>query len=263
MTGGGYADTAHLPRGSVQGNRFVVPVPPGFGTSFVVADGDFLDRVAALGITPTNKGLISFWFAPSAAAGGVRILSNETDQNWINVEGSGNHISIGAANGISVRSFSPSASSDVVNIRGNGPLILNVYSHVIATWDGGTGAYKIYIDGVDAHVAGGLVAAANAEWGGGAPTSIAAARDTGAPVAKLDGCLAHLWFDERNYLDLDVPVNLKKFRTATGHPASVGADGSLPFGTVPRIYMADGKTNTGSGGAFVVNGTPGTCGTAP
>ena len=81
--------------------------------------------------------------------------------------------------------------------------------------------------------------------------------------AKLNGCLAELYFNQAEYLDLDVTANRRKFNTASLKPTSLGADGSLPTGTAPILYhrVADGAaastfaTNLGTGGNFTITGT--------
>ena len=61
------------------------------------------------------------------------------------------------------------------------------------------------------------------------------------------------------FLDLSVVSNRRLFRSVTGHPVSLGANGSVPFGVQPRVYLANGfatyQNNLGSGGNFSVTGS--------
>jgi len=78
----------------------------------------------------------------------------------------------------------------------------------------------------------------------------------------IDGRLGNVFFDT-SYIDLSVPANLAKFVTGTGidaKPADLGANGELPFGTAPLIYLPmygnNAGKNYGTGGDFTVNSGP-------
>lgn len=77
---------------------------------------------------------------------------------------------------------------------------------------------------------------------------------------KLNGCLSEVWWTN-TYLD-----DTTKFASG-GKPISLGADGSLPTGTQPIIYLKDSsatfENNSGSGGDFTINGAFTACGTEP
>lgn len=78
----------------------------------------------------------------------------------------------------------------------------------------------------------------------------------------LNGRLGALWFNT-SYIDLSVPDNLAKFVTGTGidaKPVDLGANGELPTGTSPLIYLPmygnNAGKNYGTGGDFTVNSGP-------
>ena len=78
----------------------------------------------------------------------------------------------------------------------------------------------------------------------------------------FNGRLGNVFFDTR-YIDLSVPANLAKFVTGTGidaKPVDLGANGELPFGTPPLIYLPmygnNAGKNYGAGGDFTVNSGP-------
>ncbi len=80
--------------------------------------------------------------------------------------------------------------------------------------------------------------------------------------AFFNGRLGHLYFDT-SYIDLSVPANLAKFVTGTGidaKPVDLGANGELPTGTAPLIYLPmfgnNAGKNYGTGGDFTVNSGP-------
>lgn len=78
----------------------------------------------------------------------------------------------------------------------------------------------------------------------------------------FNGRLGALWFNT-SYIDLSQPANLAKFVTGTGidaKPVDPGANGELPTGTSPLIYLPmygnDAGRNYGTGGDFTVNSGP-------
>ena len=82
--------------------------------------------------------------------------------------------------------------------------------------------------------------------------------------SKANGCISELFFHP-TYIDLSVEANRRKFITATGKPAFLGANGSLPLGVQPLLYAPDGNpvTNRGSGGNFTLTGSLDAASTTP
>ena len=74
----------------------------------------------------------------------------------------------------------------------------------------------------------------------------------------LDGNIGFLYFNN-SYIDFSQEANRLKFFDAFNNPVDVGADGSVPTGSQPLIYMNEGfhlGTNLGSGGNFTPQNTP-------
>lgn len=78
----------------------------------------------------------------------------------------------------------------------------------------------------------------------------------------FNGRIGALWFNN-SYIDLSVAANLAKFVTGTGidaKPVDLGANGELPTGTSPLIYLPmygnNAGKNYGTGGNFTVNSGP-------
>jgi hypothetical protein len=72
------------------------------------------------------------------------------------------------------------------------------------------------------------------------------------------GNIGFLWFNT-NYIDFSQEANRLKFFDAFNNPVDLGADGSVPTGSQPLIYMNEGfhlGTNLGSGGNFTPQNTP-------
>lgn len=89
-------------------------------------------------------------------------------------------------------------------------------------------------------------------------TRFATVTNLGSITDYFDGKIGFLWFNTE-YIDFSQEANRLKFFDAFGYPVDVGADGSLPTGNVPLIYMNKGfhqGTNLGSGGDFTPQNTP-------
>lgn len=86
----------------------------------------------------------------------------------------------------------------------------------------------------------------------------AVATDAGSEGSSLyNGSMAEIWLDP-SYIDFSVEANRRKFIDASGKPVSLGADGSLPTGSAPAVYLKDPAAtfgnNSGAGGNFTING---------
>jgi hypothetical protein len=83
---------------------------------------------------------------------------------------------------------------------------------------------------------------------------------------KVNGDLAEVWFAPGIYIDLSIESNRRKFISATGNPVYLGANGELPTGSSPIVFLSGATdswhTNKGTGGGFTENGAL-TDGTSP
>lgn len=101
------------------------------------------------------------------------------------------------------------------------------------------------------------------------PFSIAGDWAVGATDLAAD--IAEFWYSSTDYIDFSVAGNIQEFRSVAGKPVNLGADGSIPTGTPPIIYLRidDGESadnfaaNAGSGGDFTVTGALTTASTSP
>jgi hypothetical protein len=77
-------------------------------------------------------------------------------------------------------------------------------------------------------------------------------------VVQLGAHLADFWLDYGTYIDFSSATLREKFISANGMPMYLGADGSLPTGSSPEVFLsgdtADWHLNKGTGGGFVENG---------
>ena len=75
-------------------------------------------------------------------------------------------------------------------------------------------------------------------------------------TADLNGAISEFWFDSGTYIDLGTEGLRRDFIDAAGNPVDLGADGSVPTGTAPEVYLSDGRTNTGSTADFAAVNSP-------
>lgn len=99
------------------------------------------------------------------------------------------------------------------------------------------------------------------------PWAVGAGSDASA---KLNADVAEFWIAHGVYIDLSQAANRAKFISG-GKPVDLGADGSLPTGSAPTVYLSvrpgDAAsafaTNRGSGGNFTENGALALAATSP
>eukprot|EP00951_Prasinocladus_malaysianus_P002741 scaffold19422_cov43-Prasinocladus_malaysianus.AAC.1 len=58
------------------------------------------------------------------------------------------------------------------------------------------------------------------------------------------------FYATREFLDMSVEANRRKFVSASGAPVLLGVDGSLPTGNAPDIYLSGDSGNWTSGVNF-------------
>lgn len=92
-----------------------------------------------------------------------------------------------------------------------------------------------------------------------AQASMGAASATTVPGqygASFD--ISEFWFSEAQYVDFTNAAVRSHFEAQGGHPAFLGADGSLPTGSAPIVYFPSSYssfgTNAGTGGNFTFFG---------
>lgn len=87
--------------------------------------------------------------------------------------------------------------------------------------------------------------------------------DTPADDTPLTGYLADYWIGAGQLIDFSVMANRRKFISASGKPVNLGADGSIPTGTAPAVFLrrapsgaaATFANNLGTGGDFTITGS--------
>lgn len=135
-----------------------------------------------------------------------------------------------------------------------------LWHSLLASWNTGAGAgskfLQVYADDVadGGSITDGSVSFnvdnSESNWGIGATT---------AGANTLVGDIAQVYYRIGSTIDFSVEANRRKFISADNRPVDLGANGSLPTGTQPIIFLnnpaASFGTNKGSGGDFTVTGT--------
>ena len=124
------------------------------------------------------------------------------------------------------------------------------WHHIMVSWDlSDINKKHLYIDGVNCLTTVTTYNDANITWT--APDWIIGS-GTATDVKVYD-----TWMDN-SYIDLSIAGNREKFRSATGCPVYLGANGELPTGTSPLVHfwkqVPNWAQNQGTGGGFTENG---------
>ncbi len=142
------------------------------------------------------------------------------------------------------------------------------WHHLLAAWDGATGAMQLYVDGVsDLNAGASHSNNVSINYSGCDRWRVGRTPDNSS---QLNGCLAELYFAPGQWLDITDSKVRSRFWHG-GKPSRLDSDGKAPTGTAPHIYLHldDGEavanlaTNRGSGGNFTVSGTLATASTSP
>lgn len=218
-----------------------------------------VSRGAALtGVADSKMGILSCWLRSDSLVGTRSILWNDSQTVIIDTD----------TTAIIVTTRTAALTSACV-LTANTAISTGTWYHVLASWDVATaGARALYVNDVDdMHVTAFVnntiaYATGVTDWYVGHTSG----------VFDFDGCLAELYFAPGQYLDFSTVSNRRKFISANGKPVYLGADGSIPTGTAPAIYMhlddgeaaANFDNNLGSGGTFTTTaGTLTTCASSP
>lgn len=225
-----------------------------YSMNAVTFDGtnDYLLNGSALtGVTDGKQITVSFWARfNSIDAGGCNKIM-ESNPSRVVIEYCGN--------GVEVMQFKFENTSSIINTNigcGPDPHVTGVWYHYLVSVDTATGTAHCYVDDADS------------KQTFTAPTDQVLDFDMGGwslgsnrlgTNQFFDGQIADVWVDFNNYIDFTVEANRRKFINEYGNPVYLGADGSLPTGIAPEVFMsgatAGWHTNKGSGGGYTLNGS--------
>jgi hypothetical protein len=143
------------------------------------------------------------------------------------------------------------------------------WHHLLIAWDVASSQVHVYVDDVRVTLPEPTIDATSTFSFQNCTTWHIGGFD--ASTDRFEGCLSEFYFAPGQYLDITNVLKRRRFILASGSPADLGSDGSLPTGTAPAIYqhldddeaVANFATNRGTGGDFTITGTLVTCSTSP
>jgi hypothetical protein len=246
----------------------------------ILFDGtdDYLDITSLTGIADSKVGLVSLWFkltdsldATRRTTSGTNVFLGSKYPNtiWTKTDGNTRRILATQAARFTVALNSVgrlhtagqnASGTSIFNQQTKQNIGTDGWTHVMASWNLGTGASHMYVNGYTQQQAVTTLTDDSIDYTNGIWT-VGALNTSGTVATYFPGSLSELYF-ANEYLDLSDADNREKFIDvdAVG-PVSLGSDGSTPTGTQPLIYLQFATssalgTNSGSGGDFTVNGSP-------
>lgn len=215
---------------------------------------DYLTRGAGLTGAADSK-LLTFsgWFKWDGAVEGGRVVASVTTVGGATQRTRVHFDSTPGSNRFSVSGYNAAGAQILAAGAAQIP-VAGRWCHYLFSADLSNAAKRhLYIDDVsDVNVGthtNDTIDFTMADWGVGALPD---------GSIKLDGDLADVWFMPGVYIDFSVEANRRKFIDSMLRPVGLGADGSLPTGTPPLIFLsgeiAAWHTNKGTGGGFTVHG---------
>jgi hypothetical protein len=205
----------------------------------------YLDRTTALSGSTTSK-LVSFSYSVKFDANeGYQIgFSNGTQLNFGILNSAGKIRIIGRQN----------SANAVIDVIGSTTLSTGVWYNICGCFDmANTGSKYLYINNAAETLA--VTNYVDDTLNFVEPLEVAA---SGFGSGRVNGNIGFLWFNTE-YIDFSQEANRLKFFDAFNYPVDLGADGSVPTGNQPLIYMNNDihlGTNLGSGGDFTPINSP-------
>ena len=250
-SGGNFTLTGTVARSGRGPNQYNAPYSDLDGTA------DYLSRTTApTGIADGKTFTLAFTASIDSVAAGARILDigSTTLSRFSANMGNSGELQIVARDSSGTLCFSVSLPVNTLVINRNYNIILSVDLS-------NTSNRFLYLNGVLQTPTWGTYTNTDIDFLPTGTPSCTVGRAT-TSGSFLDGRLGALWFNT-SYIDLSVAANLAKFVTGTGidaKPVDLGANGELPTGTSPIIYLPmygnNAGKNYGTGGDFTVNSGP-------
>lgn len=216
----------------------------------ILLDGtedQFLDGRLA-GVVDGKQGAISLWMRRDDAGGVQRLpftsINTSTSSNFV--------IRWEANNTLRLLGERAGVGPDVLRLD-TSVQPLGSYIHVIWSWDmTNTARRHCYVDDASDLIVGAFVDDFIA-YDSFVNDYLLGTLFRGS-ADKWPGAICDLYFNTTEYIDLSIEANRRKFIDADGNPVYLGADGALPTGTSPAVYMSGNDAtqlvNGGTGGDF-------------
>lgn len=222
---------------------------------------DYMTRGAGLtGAVDSKSGILSAWIRIDGGDGTDMVIAAGNPARVDVTREIGNRIEIQVRN---------SAGTGILDIRTVGTYTASAtWLNVLSSWDlASAGARTLYVND-QADLSQLTFTNDTIDYTGMTDFAIGA---SASGTVKFNGCFAELFFAPGQYLDFSLVSNRRKFISSTGKPVYLGADGSVPTGAAPLVYLhlddaetvANFATNAGSGGDFTITGALETGSSAP
>lgn len=229
----------------------VAAAPAAYTANGVNFDGtnDSLARGAGLtGAADSKVGIISFWFKLLGGDGAFQMFLEGTFSRKPSIlRLTSNKIAVWLENAAGTQILDMTSTTTYVNGMG--------WAHFLAAWDLATSTAQMYVNDVNVRevsppiLTNDTIDYTQGNWN--------ISKREGSTL-RVNGDIADFYFNIAQTLDISNSANRRKFISAGGAPVSLGADGSLPTGSAPAIYLGNPfgtfETNLGSGGNFTVTG---------
>jgi len=247
-TGGNFNLTGTVARSGRGPNQGVVPYSDLNGSS------QYLSRTSLTGVADGKQVTISCSFVADSITGNDYLIN-------IGTSGADTFALRRASGLLQLLAFTTGQSSTVVSVDITSNLVIGRNYHIVVSFDAAdTGKRHAYLNGQTP---------SDISWHAYNNSTIdltQSAYRVGAfhsdTSSNWDGRLGNLYFNT-TYIDLSIPANLAKFCTGTGidcKPLPLGANGELPTGLSPLIYLPmygnNAGKNYGTGGDFTVVSGP-------
>lgn len=216
------------------------------------ASGDYMSRSALTGATNNDTGTISVWarFNGTGVDNPIFLIRTGDGFNTIWLHRLSN-------DHVRCEMWRNTSSPFTLGwVDSDNACATATWIHILVSFDisAGAGSLHLYIDDVDADAAPFKDQNGNVVWDG---TTVYVGKNISGGAETLDGDIADLWVNN-TYMNLDTESNRRKFISASGRPVPLGANGELPTGSSPLVFLrgpASGfATNLGTGGNFTVTG---------
>jgi hypothetical protein len=221
---------------------------------------DYLTRGADLtGNADGKEGIVSLWVNFAAAGNGaVQELFCSRDATNIGIQ-----VVRLADNTFRLLGRATAGTTILTIISNSTYTSASGWVHLLLSWNLAATAGWLYVDDANDQAAGATFTDGTIEY----TKTEHAVGATHVGNGKLNGDMAELYVNYATHLDLSVEANRRKFISAAGKPVSLGANGSIPTGSQPIIYLANPtatwQNNLGSGGNFTENGALTDASTSP
>lgn len=191
-----------------------------------------------------TKGILSFWIKPNSQLDDHQILYSDDARVNINVRAPFGIMRVNLFQNDGGIGYNVSTTSGAIPYDAG-------WVHVLASWNLDTGITGMYINDVFNEFRSFGIIGANCQytadsWNFGASNTLS---------DKFGGCISDFYFSTTEFLDLAVVDNRRKFRDVNGRPTNLGANGEIPTGNAPMLFLTGDKDdfslNVGTGGPLV------------